>query len=61
MHGSAFMIAFALSNNYWQFAFQVNSDLTDVSCLSASHTSVVLGEDWDNLLFQGMLGVTFCF
>ena len=45
MYVSAFMMNFALLNNFWYVAFQVHPVLTDVSCHSASHMSAVLGEN----------------
>ena len=39
------MIDFALVNSFWYVALQVHSVLTDVSFLSDSQTSVVLGEN----------------
>ena len=44
MHISAFMMDFTVSHNFWYVAFQVHSVLTDVSCLSASHTSALLNK-----------------
>ena len=38
------MIGFALSSSFWYATFQVHSDITDVSFLSDSQMSVVLGE-----------------
>ena len=43
-HASSLMIDFALLNSFWYVAFQVHSVLTDVSCLSDSQISAVLGE-----------------
>ena len=39
------IIDFSLSNNFWYIAFKVHSVLTDVYCLSNTHTSAVLGEN----------------
>ena len=45
IHVSSFMTDIALFNSFWYIAFQVHSGLTDISFLSDSQMSAVLGEN----------------